>query len=599
MPRRARHLIPTQLPRRGEVMAACAVLVLLTHALFAQLTLVLAVTFIGVTKASRWRLWWLTVPALAGVAWTLVIGPRAAAAGFAAGPAQLLAYLSQGGQPLSHLAHPRGAFADAGNWLPRQAPLALVAASAEAALAGWLDWVQTDEWEVRSPRPGAFAAIRSAVNSRAISAGAVVTRDGASLGIARSTGTRAVLSWREAVGGILVTGAADGVAVSSLQIVHAALRRRKPVIALDMSGTAAVGRALAAACAATVVPLLTFGTAGMRTPADNPDGCYEPFRQAGPERRLAMTLALLDADRAADLPAEGARTYLRAVFELIDAVPADHGTAILDDVTHLLNPRALQARFALVPPADARRDRLAHLVADCARITQEDPGALVSTARQLTAVRRSAAGRWLCPGSEVIDLTRVVRERSAALFRVDDPGMARLICADIAAVAEDLRRIGVDGDGLCWLSGCDNLRKQTLGRLVADGATAGLSVLITSSSPAAADLAAMVNAVITHRPADEAAAASLAARTGARLVPDTATAGHQFVPRPAVQPQALLSLPPAQFALAVNWPRQRLVWPGQLVPARLPRADPLVRARAAPTGRRSHDAAAWAAPSTR
>jgi hypothetical protein len=600
MPRRARHLIPTQLPRRGEVIAACAVLVLLAHALFAQLTLVLAVTFIGVTKTSRWRLWWLAVPALAGVAWTLVIGPRAAAAGFAAGPARLLAYLSQAGQPLSHLVHPRGAFADAGNWLPRQAPLALVAASAEAVLAGWLDWVQTDEWEVRSPRPGALAAIRSAVNSRAISAGAVVTRDGASLGIARSTGARAVLSWREATGGTLVAGAADSVAVTSLQIVHAALRRRKPVIALDMTGTAAVGRALAAACAATGAPLLAFGTAGMRTPADDAGGCYEPFRQAGPERRLAMTLALLGADGAdgaAGQPAESARTYLRAVFELIDAVPADHGTAILDDVAHLLNPRALQARFALVPPADARGDRLAHLVADCVRITQEDPGALVSTARQLTAVRRSAAGRWLCPDSEGIDLTRVVRERSAALFHVDDPGMAGLICADIAAVAEDLRRIGADGDGLCWLSGCDNLRKETLARLVADGATAGLCVLITSSSPAAADLAAMVNAVIMHRPADEAAAASLAARTGARLVPDTATAGHPFVPRPAVQAQALLSMPPAQFALAVNWPRQRLVWPGQLVPARLPRADPLLRARSAPTGRRSHDAAAWATPS--
>src|SRR5580693_9228919 len=42
MPRRARHLIPTQLPRRGEVVAAFAVLMLLSHLLFAQLTLVLA-----------------------------------------------------------------------------------------------------------------------------------------------------------------------------------------------------------------------------------------------------------------------------------------------------------------------------------------------------------------------------------------------------------------------------------------------------------------------------------------------------------------------------------------------------------------------------
>ncbi|MFY9654929.1 MAG: hypothetical protein WAK38_33680, partial [Trebonia sp.] len=81
MPRRARHLIPTQLPRRGEVVAAFAVLVLLAHLLFAQLTFVLAVVFAAVSKTTRWRLWWLAVPAAAGLGWTLAIGPRAAAAG--------------------------------------------------------------------------------------------------------------------------------------------------------------------------------------------------------------------------------------------------------------------------------------------------------------------------------------------------------------------------------------------------------------------------------------------------------------------------------------------------------------------------------------
>jgi hypothetical protein len=572
MPRRARHLIPTQLPRRGEVIAACAVLVLLAHLLFAQLTLVLAIAFTGVSRASRWRLWWLAVPALAGLTWTLAIGPRAAAAGFIAGPAQLLAYLSQAGQPLSHLLHPRGAFADAGNWLPRQAPLALVAASAEAALAGWVDWVHTNEWEVATPRPGAVAAVRGAVNTRAISAGGLSTRDGCCLGVTRATGARVLLSWQEAAGGILVTGSgAENVAITSLQIVHAALRRRMPVIALDMSGSPAVGRALAAACAATGTPLRSFGPAAV-------DGCYEPFRRASPERRLAMTLALLGMDGAADRSAQGARTYLRAVCELIDAVPADDRTAVLDDVAHLLNPQALRARFALVPGTDGRRDQLAHLVADCARIAQEDPGALGSAARQLATVRGSAAGRRLCPGSDEIDLPRVVRERSAALFRADDPGVAGLVCTDLAAVGQDLRGIGVDGDGLCWLVGCDNLPPATLARLVADGATAGLPVLLTSTSPTATDLAAMVNAVIIHRLSDEPTAASLAARAGARLVPDAAAAGQQFVSRPAVPAQALLSLPPAQFVFAVNSPRHRLVWPGQAVPARLPRAGRLIPA---------------------
>lgn len=569
MPRRARHLIPTQLPRRGEVVAACTVLVLVVHLLLAQLTFVLAVAFTGVTKTSRWRLWWLAAPALAGLCWTLAIGPRAAAAGFAAGPAQLLAYLG-GGQSLSHLLHPGGAFTDAGDWLPRQAPLALVAASAEAALAGWLDWMHTNEWELSPSRPGVFAAVRRAVNGRAIGAGGVLTRDGCCLGVARATGARVVLSWPEVAGGILVTGAAEeAVTVTSLQIVHAALRRRKPVITLDMSANDAVGHALAAACAATGTPLRVFGRGG----------CYEPFRLATPERRLAMALAVLGMDGvtgmdgAADRSADGTRTYLRAVLELIAVVPADPRTAVIDDVAHLLNPQAMQARFALVPTADERWDQLAHLVAASGRVAQEDPKAMLSAARRLAALRQSADGRWLCQGSEGIDLAHLVRERSAALFPVNDPGVARLVCTDIAAVGEDLRGIGVDGDGLVWLCGCDSLPSGTLSGLVAGGTTAGLPVFLTSASPAAADLAAMVNAVITHRLTDEAAAASLAERAGSRLVPDAAAAGQPFVPRPMVPAQALLSLAPSRFVLAVDSPRHRLVWPGQAVPARLPRGD--------------------------
>jgi hypothetical protein len=255
MPRRARHLIPTQLPRRGEVVAAFAVLVLLAHLLFAQLTFVLAVAFAAVSKTSRWRLWWLAVPAAAGLGWTLVIGPRAAAAGLAAGPAQILAYLG-GGHPLNRLLHPRGAFAGVGGWLPRQFPLALIAAAAEAALVGWLDWVHTDEWAVRPPRPGALAAVRGALARRTTSAGVVVTRDGCVLGVAPGSGARVVLGWPEIAGGVLVTGAdARTLAVSSLQVAHAALRRRKPLIVLDLTRDGALGGVLGAACAATGTPL--------------------------------------------------------------------------------------------------------------------------------------------------------------------------------------------------------------------------------------------------------------------------------------------------------------------------------------------------------
>lgn len=562
MPRRARHLIPTQLPRRGEVIAACAVLVLLAHLLFAQLTLVLAATFDIVSKASRWRRWWLLIPAAAGLAWTLAVGPRAAVSGFAAGPAQILSYL--GGGPLRRLWQPRGAFAGAGSWLPRQLPLALVAGAAEAALAGWLAWVHTDEWAVPSPRPGALAAIRRALNRRAIHAGGVLTRDGCVLGVAPATGARVVLGWQEAAGGVLVTGASANIlTITSFQVVHAALRRRKPVIVVDTTGDPAVAQAMAAACEATATPLWVPGTG---------DGYYEPFRHAGQSRRLAMTLAALGIGEQADPSAASVRRYLRAAFDLMDAVPGDPRTPVIDDVLHLLNPRALQARWGLVPAAGPRRGQLAELVRASVQEANADPRAIQAVAGQLAALRQAAGGSAANGAADGgFDLTRVVRERSAVLFRANAADLARLISADIAAVCEDLRRIGVDGDGLVWLHGLGPHDTGTLAGLVAGGAAAGLPLLITATSPPAAEIATIVNSVVIHGLTDGAAAASLAARTGTRMAPAAAPADlPELVPSPAVPAQDMLSLAPAQFVLAVSSPAYRLVRLGQLVPARPP-----------------------------
>jgi hypothetical protein len=511
MPRRARHLIPTQLPRRGEVVAAFAVLVLLAHLLFAQLTFVLAVVFAAVNRKARWRLWWLAVPAVAGLAWTVAIGPRAAAAGFVAGPAQILAYLG-GGHPLDRLLHPYGAFAGAGSWLPRQFPFALIAAAAEAALAGWLDWVHIDEWAVRPPRPGALAAFRGALARRVTSAGVVVTRDGCVLGVAPDSGARVVLRWSEIAGAVLVTGAdARTLAVSSLQVAHAALRRRKPLIALDLTGDGALAGALGAACAATGTPL-------------------------------------------------------RAATEAED-------------------------------------------------------------------------GRWFGQPPDETLLSRAVRERSAILVSLRTQDVAAQVCAGILSLGEDVRRIGADGDGLVWLYGyeppVDGPLAGTVASLVAGGASAGLPVLVTTTSPrAVTHLASLVSVVLVHRLADLATADTLAARTGTKLVPvgwsmqpgvtvqpgvgmqpgmtlqpaaamqpgmaippsaavqfgmvtqpgavmpyiaampqaaSTALSAAGLVPVPAVPARTLLSLGPAEFVLAVRSPRHRLVKLGRAVPARLPR----------------------------
>ena len=372
--------------------------------------------------------------------------------------------------------------------------------------------------------------------SQMIRAGAVLTRDGCVLGVASATGAQVVLGWPEVAGGVLVAGAdVRASAVSSLQVVHAALRRRKPLIAVDLSGANALAAVLGAACLATGTPL-------------------------------------------------------RGLDE-------------------------------------------------------------------------SQAGHWLGDGrngdeGNTAALARVVRERSAVLFTVRAPEVAGRLCATILALGEELRGIRVDGDGLVWLYGYESPSDGPLpglvASLVAGGASVGLPVLITTTSPRAiADLTGLVNAVLVHRLGDAVTADILATRTGTRFVPASwAAVGAQaaafspatgagqagpagqtglvaqagltqlaqsvqpavtvqapgfvqppgsvqppepmqppgpmqpagwqgpsaaaltataLVPRPAVSARTLLSLGPADFVLAVSSPRYRLVELGQAVAARLPR----------------------------
>ena len=306
MPRRARHLFPTELPRRGEAMAACALAIALAHLLTAQLTLALAITFTLIGRATRWRPWWLLGPAAAGLLWTLAVGPAQAAAGFAAGPARILGYFggwgAAGGGPLAgRLDHPLAAFGGAGTWLPAQAPLALLVAAAEVAAVCWLDWLHTDEWAVKPARPGPVAALRRTLTIRMIRRGGVVTAEGCALGVLPVTGATAELHWTEIADGALVVGAdAREVTLTCLQVVHAALRRRKPLIVLDGGGDPGIPAALAAACAATGTPL-------WRGTVRGPDGDLDVVMRERCAALLPTGTAELAAKACDQLAAAGAQ----------------------------------------------------------------------------------------------------------------------------------------------------------------------------------------------------------------------------------------------------------------------------------------------------
>jgi len=512
MPRRARYLVPKGLPRRGEFLAACVVVVVLAHVLFAQLTIVLAVVFALTTRATRWRLSWLLVPIVAGVAWTLAAGPRAAAAGLAAGPAKVAAYLGASGHQFDHVMHFTGAFTGIGSWLPRQLPLAIVAGAAEAAIIGWLSWLHTDEISMRPARPGLLVAVRRAAIRRAIRAGGVVTRDGTCLGVAAGSGSRITLSWPEAAGGVSVCGSAEqDVLSTSFQLVHAAVRRRKPVVAVDLTGDRALPGRLAAVCAAAGAPLRVFGEGA----------CYEPFRHGDPAQRASLITAMVSWDGPGSQYRPSCVAYLQDVFELIDAAPGDPRVPVLDEVIHLLNPTAMRARMEHVPASYPRRDVLAERTRVSVSLLHAEPATTAALARQLRELKASESGRWLRPpgpaAAAEIDLGQTVTDRGVALFRLGGPSppavsamLSRLVCQDLLTAGAALRGIGVGGDGIVWLAECGSMPRGSVTELIARGPGAGLPVLAaTTSAPAAAELAELTNVVVAHRMEDQATPRSL------------------------------------------------------------------------------------------
>jgi hypothetical protein len=526
MPRRARYLLPKGLPRRGEILAACVVVAVLAHVLFAQLTLVLALVFVLITRATRWRLSWLLVPAVIGAAWTLAVGPHAAAAGFGDGPAQVAAYLGASGHQLDHVLHFTAAFTGVRNWLPRQLPLAILAGAAEAAIIGWLSWLHTDEVNLAPARPGLLVAARRAANSRMIRAGGVVTRDGSCLGVVAGSGARVMLSWPETTGGVSVCGAAErDVLNTSFQLVHASVRRHKPVFAVDLTADPAVPQRLAAACAAARVPLQVFGGPAM----DRADpaaawirpACYEPFRHGDPGQRTSLVTAMISWDGPGSQYRRSCVAYLEDVFELIDAAPGDPRVPVLDEVIHLLNPTAMRARMEHVPAAYPRRDVLAERTRVSVSLLLAEPATTAALARQLRELRTSEFGRWLRPSGQgpaaEIDLGRTVTERGVVLLRIGGTSQAaaagmltRLVCQDLLAAGAALQGIGVDGDGIVWLAECGSMPRGPVTELINGGPGAGLPVLAaTTFAPAAAELAELTNVVVAHRMDDGAAPASL------------------------------------------------------------------------------------------
>jgi hypothetical protein len=599
MPRRFRYLFPADTSRRGELAAALVIAALLVHLLFAQLTLVLAATFWAVSRISRWRPLWLAIPAAAGLLWVLAIGPGRAAAGFTAGPGQVAAYLAGiVGHP-GHLLHLSRAFAGLSRWLPRQLPVALIAAAAEAAAASWLSRPRSGGAESPAVRPGLVVAVRRGYTTATLASGGVVTRDGGCIGLDEVTGRPAAISWPEAERGVLCAGPdAAALTETGFQLAHAAIRRRKAVIMIDLTGSRQVAESAAAICSAVQAPLRCYGE------PDN--GCYEPYRGGDPARAAALVMAMIDWAGVSDQHRRTCAGYLSEVFAVIAAAPADQRLPVLDDLLRLLQPAALRARAGRVPAYYPHRQVLADRAGVAAGLLEADLAAVSAITAQLPRLRASALGHWLRPAGPArppgravrpgpaavlpVSLGQAVRERGVVLFSLDRSVhgrsasmIARLATADAMTVLIDLQSMAARCDSLIWINGCEVLERWLAADLVSLGAATGAAVAFSTTATAtAAGLAAQARVLMIRGPADPDLAECFASLAGSALAagPAAGPAGRQADaagPAPAAPfrmqdsdrrcAQSLLNRRPDALALLVRGPQRRLQPSCRAVPA--------------------------------
>lgn len=611
--RRARYLIPQDLPRRAEILAALGVLLVLAHLLLAPAALLLAACCHAVSRISRWRPQWLLVPAATGVAWVLVIGPAAALAGAVAGPralAALAAGLATG--------HASGAPVAAGlrRWLPGQLPAAFILAAAEAAAAWWLSWLHTSTWDRPPARPGLVANGRRLLGTAQIRAGGVLTRDGVVLGVDTQTGRRVTVPWPEAAGGVLVTGSSwANVSAAGFQFVHAAIRRRKPVIAVDLAGDPAFAASVTAACAAADAPLQVFGAGG--------PGYYEPLLGGTPARKAALISGMIEWGERPEAARRECGAVLTDIFAVAAAAPAGPGTPVLDDVIRLLDPAALRARLERLPAYHPRRDALAGRVRAAAARLAADPEPAAMLAGRLSALRASALGRWLSPGppggqpGARITLGAVARDRGVALFSLGEsaPGgtagmIATLVALDAAGVFGDLHRAGSAMDGLAWIGRCEAASPAAVSGLLATGSRAGLATVLATTDPqAAGSLTGPARVLVVQQLADPGLAGLIAPLTGTRPAAPSPAAAGSWPPgaagawppatvaggtapvsavappgppqRPVVGAQTLCARPDDEFTLIAGLPVRLVVPLARAVQARIPEPRPVRPARLA------------------
>jgi hypothetical protein len=506
---------PADMSQRAELAASVAVVAFLIQLVFAQVTLVLVICLAVISRLSRWRPLWLAVPGAASVAWLLAIGVRPALAGFLAGGSRLLSLLDRHDALAVKAKDLSDMVAGWRRWIPSQLPIALIAATAQAAILSVLPGRTPAKLPYRS---GALVAGRSAYLAATLRRGELATCDGCCLGIVPGTGRRAAVSWPEAEAGVLCAGQ-DAAAVSATgrDIALAAIQHRKTVVIIDLAGDAESAMThrrrrsradfIESECAAIGAPSLRFGWRSAH---------YDPFSSASPARATSLTMAMIDWTGVAHARQLFCANYLNAVFAVLASSRPDQAGrerpegAVIDEVVRLMAPGALRARLAQMRGPSLAAGPLAAKVADLARQLEADQATLTPMVAQLAELSSAALAQLVRPRADEapISIAAALAGREVVLFCLDRPVLgepaamiARLVVADLIEAFASRSDLDSRADCLVWINGCEAIDRRQLAALIALGERTGTSVVLgTALGSAAALIAADVNVVAVRGP---------------------------------------------------------------------------------------------------
>ena len=524
---RFRFAVPADVSQRGDLTATVALVAFLAQLIFAQLTLATTICLVIIGKVSRWRRLWLAVPAAVGVGWLLAAGVRPAMAGYLAGGSRLIGLLARHDTLGAKAKDLSDMLAGWRRWLPGQMPVALIVATAQAAIRSLPGRMAAEP----RYRGGALVAARSSYLAATLRRGEVATCDGCCLGIVADTGRRASVSWQEAEAGVLCAGLnADAVSATGRDLALAAIQHRKTVVIIDLAAEADTGAArradfIESECAAVGAPLRRLGGPSGRPP-ESPRGAgpggrppdsprlsahYDPLSRATPALATSLLMAMIDWTGVAHARRLFCANYLNSALVLLAARRADQarserlGGSMLSELVELMSPGALRASLVTTRGRPVAASSLATRVAELSMQLESDPATLAPMAVQLAELSAAALAQLIRPaGNEVpISVAAALAGREVALFSLDRAVLgrpatmiARLAVADLIESLGERSDLGSRTDCLVWINGCQEIDRRQLSALIALGERTGTAVVLgTALGSAAARIAADVNVV--------------------------------------------------------------------------------------------------------